>query len=772
MEDNPSCQEEFTKFREVLDKANFGTAITDAEGYVEYINDAWAKMHGIESKTAIGKHLSVFHDKKHMPRVDELNQRLLDLGEYSNEEVWHKKEDGSEFITLMSASTLKDSKDKHAHFFASALDITKQKEIEESLRESEKSYRRLSENSPAVVYQFKLSPNGEHSFPYVSESIKECIGISADEVRKDARKFMEKAHPEDKKMFYALIQKSAMTLEKAHLQARFIRNGKTRWVEARSTPEAMPDGSILWDGFFMDITERKETEQALKANKERYRGLFDNMSSGVAVFEAASKGSDFVFKDINNAAEKIESIKAEDVLDKRITEVFPGVKEFGLLDVLKRVWKTGKPECFPVTHYKDNRIAGWRENYVFKLPSGEVVAIYDDLTQTKKEEEERIKLQGQLEQSQKMETIGRLAGGIAHDFNNMLTVIKGQTELALEAVDKHDPIKQNLDEILKSVNSTADLNQQLLAFSRKQTLEQKVVNLNTVITKVKSMLRRLIRKNIEFSIDLDAELMNIRIDPVQIEQVIINLCVNASDAMPSGGKLTIRTENLHIPGDQAVDLDVKPGDFVQLSITDTGFGMSQEVQDKIFEPFYTTKELGKGTGMGLSTAHGVVKQSGGEITVESEPEKGSVFNVMLPAIKAKTSAAKTPSNIQTAKKGVGSILLVEDNPDVQEVAYIALDRKGYNVHRANTGKEALQLCKKASKQYDLVITDIRMPKMDGTELVKKIRKQWPETKVIYMSGYSPEDILEDRETKNAIFLEKPFELRALSEKVEKLLQKK
>ncbi len=883
-----------------------------------------------------------------------------------------------------------------------------------------------------------------------------------------------------------------------------------------------------------DITDRKLAEMAAEQSETRYRDLFDHMSSGVAVYEAVNDGEDFVFKDFNRAGEWIENVRREDIVGKSVLRVFPGMREFGLFEVLQRVYRTGVPERLPLALYKDDRISGWKENYVFKLPSGEVVAIYDDVTERKRNEAkfqlafdhaavgmcltdpntrrflqvnealcqmlgytseelltktwldvthpddvkesvelvrrllagespkgrlekrylhkngnlvwgevntcllrdelghplcfithvkditvqktaeaalrrseqektailnsmseyvtfldmdmrvlwanrnvtlrlnlpheeivgrhcyelrhrrdrpcencpvekalrsgrpeeaemvfpddesafiiranpvfdegkrltgivevsldisaikrtqealrhgeeffrsvlenvldivtimdsailfqyvspsvtrtlgylpsdllgqngldyvhpddlERVRaalmrvrtgrrmaqplefrfrhhdgtwrtlesiavnqlenpvvsgilivsrdvtalkqLEEQVRQTQKMEAIGRLAGGIAHDFNNLLTAINGYSEMLLSQTAPSDPIRKDLEEIYKGGQRAAALTRQLLAFSRKQMLDERVLKLNTAISETDRMLRRLIGENIELVTVLQADLHRVKADPAQIEQIIVNLAVNARDAMPQGGKLTIETANVELDEMYAAThAGVTPGQYVLLAVSDTGEGMDAETLSHIFEPFFTTKAPGKGIGLGLSTVYGTVKQGGGHIWVYSEKGRGTTVKIYLPRVE------EEPEEIEAAPAamsltGSETILLVEDEEIVRKLVRQILVEKGYRVLEASNGTDALTLCEQvADEPIHLLLTDVVQPGMSGRELAERMVKTRPDTKILYMSGYTENAVVHHGVLDEGVnFIQKPFTPQGLLKKMRRVL---
>jgi PAS domain S-box-containing protein len=383
---------------------------------------------------------------------------------------------------------------------------------------------------------------------------------------------------------------------------------------------------------------------------------------------------------------------------------------------------------------------------------------------------ERKHLEEQLFLSQKMEAIGRLAGGIAHDFNNLLTAILGYGQLLLLDFDEGDPKRSHVEQIQKAGQSAASLTGQLLAFSRKQVLQPIVLDLNSVVANLGKMLQRMIGEDINLMIIAHLALGYVKADPAQIEQVIMNLAINARDAMPRGGKLTIETSNVDLDEAYAREhVSVNPGSFIMLAVSDTGSGMDKETQARIFEPFFTTKEIGKGTGLGLSTVYGIVKQSGGNIWVYSEPDRGTTFKIYLPRVYEEPGPSR-PEADQTGSRGSETILLIEDDQDVRRLARIILQMNGYTVLEAERESEALLICEQQDKPIHLMISDVVMPKLSGPVLAEQLSRLRPEMKVLFMSGYTDESIVHHGILDpGTAFLQKPFTPEALTSKVRQVL---
>ena len=396
-----------------------------------------------------------------------------------------------------------------------------------------------------------------------------------------------------------------------------------------------------------------------------------------------------------------------------------------------------------------------------------------ELAQQQRDKEQRraLALEEQLLNTQKMEAIGRLAGGVAHDFNNLLGVILGNSELVLRAIASDDPSRQRIEEIKMAGEEAASLTRQLLALSRKQLLKARVLDLNVVLTDLEPLLRRIIQESIQFELQLGEQVGLIKIDRSQLAQVILNLVANARDAMTGGGRLRVETSNTELGQSYADDrVEVEPGPYVQLSVTDSGAGMDRETVSRIFEPFFTTKEKGKGSGLGLATVYGIVRQSGGHIWVYSEPRAGTTFKIYFPRVVEASDSAARAKPPKTAPVTSGTILLVEDSKLLAKVTRDFLESDGYKVLMASNPKEAIYIADNFHEAIHLLLTDVVMPEMNGRELAEQLVAKRPHLKVLYMSGYT-QGILSEHafEAVDAAFLEKPFSQQTLSKKVRQIL---
>ncbi|MCK4413395.1 MAG: PAS domain S-box protein [Candidatus Eisenbacteria sp.] len=484
-------------------------------------------------------------------------------------------------------------------------------------------------------------------------------------------------------------------------------------------------------GIITDLTDLIRVQEDLLAGEARYRHLVEFMAAGVAVYEAVDDGDDFVFKEFNRAGEQIEGVHRDAVIGRRLREAFPGVEDFGLLDVMRRVWRTGQPEHFPIRHYQDDRISGWRDNYVYKLPSGEIVAVYEDVT-------ERRRLQDQLHQAQKMEAIGTLAGGIAHDFNNILYAIKGYTQLAVDEVPGPSETHRSLTEVIKATDRGAELVRRLLSFGRREEETRRPLRLQETIVEIRPLLRGMLPTTIEIRQAIDEACGPVLADPVQIGQILMNLATNASQAMrEKGGTLEIRLDAVQIPpADPGTTADLPPGAYARLSVRDSGVGMDGDTRGRIFDPYFTTRRGGDGTGLGLSTVGGIVRSHRGAIEVTSAPGEGALFEIFLPICKPLAGAKSSDETDERIPRGNERILVVDDEEMIVDFVRRALERLGYEVLAFTDSTAALRAFRADPQLCDLVITDQTMPGTPGDALAKEmlaIRRDLP---IILTTGYN------------------------------------
>ncbi|NLH48870.1 MAG: PAS domain S-box protein [Myxococcales bacterium] len=652
-----------------------------------------------------------------------------------------------------------------------ARDISPRKQIEETLRQTESRYNLLAENAQDVIWIRDMS----FKTVWISPSVKNQLGYTVEEALElDAPTVLTPAALEVVVRLIAEGAAGIKTKQRAVLE-HIRKDGQHIFVEADATllfdKNGAPTGYL---GVSRDVTERVRTEAKLRESRENYQVLADNTPDLIARIDPQ-----FHFLYVNQTVAALFGKNREDFIGKSPAEL--GLPENFCRfweEQVRQVFDTGEPH--DVLHEMSAATGGANgtASYHWYLypeigPDGKVRSVLSserDISKIKRIEEDKRKLELQLLQSQKMESIGRLAGGIAHDFNNILTGIGGYVDLILPKIKPNSTIRPGVLEIRRAVNRAAGLTEQLLAFSRKQIVEPKVIQLNTLIAQAVGMLQRIIGEDIRLTYRPDPALGLMKIDPHQVEQILVNLASNARDAMPRGGDLMIETQALAVDHNRSDGFDgLPPGRYAVLSVSDTGVGMDDTVKSQLFEPFFTTKEVGRGTGLGLSTIYGIIRQNKGAIQVQSEPGRGATFRIALPLMEPEypLPAEEAPVEIPRGKE---TILLVEDEDMVRTVAHRVLADHGYTVVEANNGPAALQLFEQAPDRFALLLTDVVMPQMNGKELYDQAAGLKPGLKVLYMSGYFRDVIsrhgILDEETK---FLRKPFTSEMLVLKVREAL---
>lgn len=575
----------------------------------------------------------------------------------------------------------------------------------------------------------------------------------------------ELVHPEDRDGCWETY---ATAFDARHPFAMHYRlrrqDGEWRWLADNGAPHFSPEGEFLgYIGSCVDITDHRQAQTAFQESEERFRALIENASDLITVIDRNAFirfQSPAVIRMLGYTPEIMTGQNA-------LAYVHPDDIEEVTAAINRVVAQIGVSVS---VEYRFRHADGsWRilQSVGRTLPAqtedGFVVVNSRDLTESRKLEE-------QFHQAQKMEAVGQLAGGVAHDFNNLLSVIAGYSELINLRLEPGDPLKEPISEILQASRRAAALTRQLLTFSRQQVLELKVLDLNAVVADTEKMLQRLIGEDVRLTTTLSPDIHSVRIDPGQLGQVILNLAVNARDAMPRGGQLTIETRNVALDEHYArLHPETTPGNYVQLSVSDTGAGMPVEVQARIFEPFFTTKGVGRGTGLGLSVVHGIVKQAGGQIGVYSELGIGTTLKIYLPAVPDRASKT-SPAEPERLASGGEIILLVEDDDSVRRLTAKALEYLGYTVLKAASGQEALTLAEEQGGVIDLLLTDVVMPEISGNQLASMLVERYPRLKVLYQSGYTDDAVVRHGILQTDVaFLQKPFSLASLADKVREVL---
>jgi two-component system cell cycle sensor histidine kinase/response regulator CckA len=733
--------------------------MTDPEGKINYANPAFGKVYGYSEEESLG----------HNPSF--LKSGLYDSAFYQNYwqdmlsedgfqgDLVNKRKDGRLVEVEVTANVVRDQDGKILGFIAVQNDITEREEARRAVEERERRFRTLIENASDII----AVVDARGSFQFASPSILRIMGYRPEEIV--GKRVFDFIHPDD---VVSALEKLTLRMEDpatprpGEFRLRH-RNGGWRTLQTRGTVLTGPDGDRSLVLNARDVSDQKAAESALRESEERYREIFEASPLPMWLYERER----LKILDVNQAAVDLYGYSREEFLRMTLLDLRSPEEGKRLMQNFREnphpparwhagIWKHLKKDgtMIEVDVYTHNVTLGGREMRL---------GVQIDVT------DQRV-LEEQFRQAQKMEAIGQFAGGIAHDFNNLLTAILGYSDFVATQLGPSSPVQEEVEEILCAGERAAALTQQLLAFSRKQVLEPRVLDLNELVGRMERMLRRLLGETVVLASALAPDLRPVRADPGQIEQVIMNLVVNSRDAMPDGGRITIETANTELDETYARQhAGVKAGPFVMLAVSDTGFGMDEATKGRIFEPFFTTKGKGMGTGLGLSTVYGIVKQSGGHIWVYSEPGKGTTFKIYLaPAAEAVEAPPRVPPG--PPPHGTETILLVEDDDSVRKLALTILESFGYAVLEAADGAAALSLAKNHSGPIHLVLTDLVMPDFGGAALIARLREFRPGVRALFMSGYTDgalfrEGLLQSETS----FIQKPFTSEALARKVRESL---
>ncbi|MCD4784564.1 MAG: PAS domain S-box protein [Candidatus Eremiobacteraeota bacterium] len=737
------------------------------EGKITYLNPAFEQITGWARDELIGKDSTLLIHPDEMSLARERLQRIIRGEKMAVVESRVRCKSG-EYIVLESISSVKMHNGKVIEIMGIGRDVTMRKKIERSLRESEERFRSLSEQSLQGIYIIK-----DGKMIFANDMVCEITGYSQDEILNWAPgEVIKLVHPEDKDFVSKQMRRKQAGDSDVIPQYEFRiidKKGEIKWLLLHSNTIRYEGGTAL-EAVIMDITKRKMAEEALRDSEKKFSTIFYSSPSAITI----SVISDGRFIEVNESFLRLTGYAREEVIRHTSIELNIWAKQEDRDIVTRELHDHGAVRNLEV----EFRVkSGETRQGLF---SGEVIhlggkpyllAVTHDISEIKQAQDALKETEGQLRQMQKMDAMGRLAGGVAHDFNNLLTVIIGYSALISRRLTKNDPLWEDIQEIGKAGSQASTLTRQLLAFSRKQVLQPRVLNINSVVANVEKMIRRLIGEDIELVSVLHPDLGQITADPGQIEQVIINLVVNARDAMPRGGRIIIETSNIELDKLYARQhLQMEPGSYIMLAVSDDGCGMDKETLTHVFEPFYTTKEKGKGTGLGLSTVYGIIKQSGGYIRVYSEPGRGTSFKIYMTRVEKPTEPTQEETPYEDLPCGFETILLVEDEDMVRKLIHSILQMCGYNVLVARNGGEAILICEQHKDPIQLMLTDIVMPIIDGPDLAKRLEGLRPDMKVIYMSGYTDNVIiLQGILGSDLPFLQKPITPESLTNKVREVL---
>jgi two-component system, cell cycle sensor histidine kinase and response regulator CckA len=749
------AEEAVLNWQRAFEATGLGIAVADARtGILRTVNQAFAEQRGYTREEMAGRTVESLFTAAALPEALR-NIRRADETGHAAFDTRHLRRDGSSFPVLVDLTSIRDESGVPASRVAHVQDITERRAAEDALRESEATLRLALSVSNTGVWELDLATKAVTWSPETLEimGVKDFAGTF--------EAFTSQVHPDDLPPILGTPIPPAGGGFASEF--RVIRpNGEIRWIFNYGTFRCGEDGRptrLL--GTVQDITERKRAAQSLMESEQRYRDI--TLSIGDAIYEVDAGGRYLHVSDKMPAllgyapaemegrsffefAEAGEPDEGRSVFDKR--EAFRDLE-------IWRLAKDGRRVCLEVTGVPRFNASGGFAGFLGTL---------SDVTARIAESKERESLSAQLQQAQKLESIGRLAGGIAHDFNNLLTVMNGYSDLALRDLHASDPLRPMLVEIRQAGERASQLTHQLLAFSRKQVSAPRPVDVDALIAESQNMLRRLIGEDVELVAQLGAGGAMVHADPGQLHQVLMNLVVNARDAMPKGGRLTIETGCLDAGlAELGPEAGEAAGACVRITVADTGSGMDDETKKRIFDPFFTTKAEGRGTGLGLSMVYGIVRQSGGAVTVDSVPGGGATFSIYLPVHGETGDAGSAATGAAQELRGGETILLVEDQEEVRLFAESALRSYGYRVISAASAAEALQIVEICAGQINLVLTDVVMPRMNGKALADRVKERIPEMPVLFMSGYAGETI--DDQVSEEECIQKPFTPAGLARKI-------
>jgi PAS domain S-box-containing protein len=689
------------------------------------------------------------------------------------EEYRVRRKDGSYLWILDRGKAVRDADGQVVRMAGSEIDITERKQAEEKLRASEAMLSASQRIGHVGSWVLELS-SGQLTW---SDEVYRIFGIEPQAFGATYEAFLDRVHPDDRSAVDAAYTASSRERRDAYeIEHRIVRpdTGEVRHVHERGHHEYDAAGDVLRSvGMVEDITERKQTEEALRRNNKDLKESQRIAHVGSWRLDVATNQVVWT-EELYNMYGFDPSVPPPPYTEHM--KLFTPESWERLSTALARTRETGIPYTLELETVRKDGSNGWMwvRGEADVDSTGKTVGLWgaaQDITERKQAEEEKEKLQARFAQVQKMESVGRLAGGVAHDFNNMLTVILGHVVMAMEQVDPAQPLFADLQEVRNAAERSADLTRQLLGFARKQTVAPKVLDLNETVSGMLKMLQCLIGENVDLAWLPGKDPGPVKMDPSQIDQILVNLCVNARDAIPGVGKVTIETGAAAFDEAYcAAHAGFAPGDYVLLAVSDNGCGMDAETLGHLFEPFFTTKELGRGTGLGLATVYGTVTQNNGFINVYSEPGQGTTFRIYLPRYTAKADRPVEKGPDQPARRGHETILLVEDEPAILRMTTMMLERLGYAVTGAKTPGEAIRLANEHAGPLHLLMTDVVMPEMNGRDLAGNLLSVYPGIKRLFMSGYTANVIAHHGVLDEGVnFIQKPFSIKDLAAKLREVL---
>ena len=801
LSESKRAQERISQLADIVESSSDAIIGTKLDGTITSWNRGARQLYGYEAEEMIGQSIAKLIPPENSDGTTAAQKTLQTGKSIILNETEHLTKDGRRIYVSLTISPIRNSSGEVVGASSIARDITERKRAEQDLAMEEARFHQLFDNAPMGIVHIDRDDTVVSS----NKEFETIFGFSLDEVRgRHMKDLIVPTNQSEESEQLEALNKKGQIAERETLRRR--KDGTLVPVQVYGVP-ILADGELAGVfAMYLDLTQRKRMEQERQIISEIIQGAINTadldaflklvhdcigkyLYAGncfIALYDEDSQLMHFPFwvdqfdpcpkpraVGVGFSSYVLRTGKPMLVSPEVTAEMYrrgevqkSGSTSASWLGVPLRT-PTRIIGVLVVQHYQEQNVYD-QHDLEFLTSVGSQIAF---AIERKRAETTLRETENQLRQSQKMESIGTLAGGIAHDFNNLMTVVTGYSELALRQVGTEDSLRSKLEEIKKAGERAASLTRQLLAFSRKQMLQPKILDLNAVLTGLGRMLTRVIGEQYDLRLELENSLGQIQADPVQIEQIVLNLAVNACDAMPTGGYLTIKTQNVSF--DSRVcerRCVIEPGGYVMLSVSDNGFGMDAETQAHIFEPFFTTKEIAKGTGLGLSTVYGIVKQSGGSIWVYSEVDRGTTFKIYLPRKDTVIENTAPAAQLRSASRGSETILLVEDEEMVRELSKEILEQYGYSVITAANGKEGLAVCREFKGDIDLMITDVVMPQMSGRQLVESIGSFRPNTRVLFMSGFTDDAVVRHGVLDDGIcFIQKPFSPEFLAVKAREVL---
>ena len=735
----------------------------DRKGVYLGCNRAFGDLMGITPEEIVGKTVYDIHPKELADKYQQMDLVALQSRGSQIYEWPIRAADGMVHNVVIHKATFPDAEGNVAGLVGNIVDVSDLKMAEEAVRESEARLRAIFEHAPVGITM--VDPTGR--FLQTNPAFQAIVGYSAEELQNMT--FQQITHPEDLPGNLQLLEEFLANQRQYYsLEKRYLRkDGKIVWVNLMKSRLQNAQGEPRVIGTVLDITARKQTEEALRESEQRFRLMAKTIQD--VLWISTPKMDTVIY--VSPAYEKVWGRSCE--------ELYSSPRSF-----LKAIHPEDRKQAQAWMMAHQSRGLDFSQEYRIIKPDGSIGWIHNQgfaakdeqgqvimYTGVAKDITERKTLEQQLLLAQKMEAVGRLAGGVAHDFNNLLMAISSYAELIREKVLKGDPMYNYLEDILKATDRATALTGQLLTFSRQQIVHPRVIDLNQLVRDLKRLLRRLIAEDIELEVITAPNLGMVKADPGYLNQIIMNLVINARDAMPCGGCITLETTEVYLKeSSRTRSGEAPPGPYVVLKVIDSGIGIDESIQVHIFEPFFTTKEPGKGTGLGLSIVYGITKQSGGFIDLESKPGQGSIFTIYLPRLEDGAELDKTKTSKQRKFRGEETIMLVEDEDVLRSLLAKFMRLHGYTVLEASHGDEALRICEQYQGPIQLMVTDVVMPQMSGRVLADRIGSLRPEMKVLYMSGYTEDEVVQRGVADLSVsFLQKPFRPIDLARQVQAVL---